>query len=326
MTTIDLAAVVRELRAADSFLLGTHVSPDGDAIGSMLALRHLLTALGKERVVCACADPVPRTYRWLPGADDIVDGRDVRGDFDLAVIVDVSRTSRIGTVADAIRPPTRTLVIDHHLDDCPCGDLNFIDPSYAAVGEVVTELFSTAGVALSREAAMCAYVALATDTGSFRFSSTTARSHRMAARLVETGIDVAEISARVFDAMSQTKFRLLVRVLGRVQFTHGGRVAYSEVTASELEELSVTGEDLDGIINSARNIDGVEVAMLFKEVGPGTTKVSLRSRSAFNSARFLQRFGGGGHAGAAGATLSLPLREARAVVLEEAAQSLGELV
>jgi phosphoesterase RecJ-like protein len=326
MSAIDLAGVVEKFRQADRFLISTHAGPDGDAIGSMLALCHFLRALGKERVVCACADPVPRLYRWLPGADDIVDASGIRGPFDLVVIIDVAQKGRIGAVADALDPDTPVIVLDHHLDECPCGDWNFIDPSYAAMGEIVTELFEVAGIPIPRPAAECAYVALATDTGSFRFSSTNARSHRIAARLLEAGIDVASISARIFDAMSPTKFRLLARVLQRVQFALDGRVAYSEVTQRELEELQASGEDLEGLINVARNIDGVQVAMLFKEVGPSATKVSLRSRSTFNSALFLQRFGGGGHAGAAGATIPLPLRQAREAVLEEVACSMGEPV
>jgi phosphoesterase RecJ-like protein len=326
MKAIDLAGVVAELRRAKSALVTTHVSPDGDAIGSMLAVRYLLEALGCNKVVCACDDPVPRVYRWLSGADTVRSADGVEGTFDLVVIVDVSRRDRIGRVSDRIGAGQRVLVIDHHLDDAPCGDVNFVDPSYAAIGELVAELFEVADVPMSKEAAECAYVALATDTGSFRFSSTAARSHRMAARMLEAGINVAEISSRIFDAMSLAKFRLLARVLGRVQFSCDGRVAYSEVAARELQELSASGEDLDGLINFVRNIEGVEVAMLFKETGPATTKVSLRSRINVNSALFLQRFGGGGHSGAAGATIALPLQQARERVLEEAGCLLGEKV
>jgi len=326
MSAIDLPGVVEELRRAEKILITTHVSPDGDAIGSMLAACHLLTALGKTDVTCACDDPVPPLFRWLPGADAVRSPDGLAGPYELAVILDVSRRDRIGRVSDHIGAGTRVMVVDHHLDDSPCGDLNFIDSSYGAIGEIVTELFEISGAPLSREAAQCAYVAVATDTGSFRFSSTNARSHRVAARLLETGIDVAEISSRIFDAMSLAKFRLMSRVLARVQFTCGGRVAFSEVTAREMQELSASGEDLDGLVNFARNIDGVEVAMLFKETGPSTTKVSLRSRRTFNSALFLQRFGGGGHAGAAGATIALPLAEARTRVLEEAGCLLGEAV
>lgn len=326
MSRTDLAGVVGELRKADSFLVSTHVSPDGDAIGSMLGMYHLLRALGKRRITCACADAVPRLYRWLPAVEEVVDVSGVQGPYDLVVIVDVSRRSRIGNVSDAIPAGTPVLVVDHHLDDEPCGDVNFIDPSYAAVGEIIADLFEAAGLCMSREAAECAYVALTTDTGSFRFSSTTARSHRVAARMLDAGIDVGEISGRIFDAMTLAKFRVMAHVLSHLQFAQGGRVAFGEVTLREIQELDSTGEELDGLINFARNIDGVEVAMLLKEVGPACTKVSLRSRPSFNSAVFLQRFGGGGHAAAAGATLALPLREARARLLREVACCLGEWV
>jgi phosphoesterase RecJ-like protein len=144
--------------------------------------------------------------------------------------------------------------------------------------------------------------------------------------LLAAGIDVADIVMRIFDTTSMTKFRLMANVMHRLQFACGGRVAYSEVTNAEIEELAAGGEDLDGFVNLARNIDGVEVAMVFKETGPATTKVSLRSRKTFNSALFLQRFGGGGHAGAAGAVIDLPIAQARAKVLGEVECELGEAV
>lgn len=326
MTAIDLAGVVSELRRADSFLITTHASPDGDAIGSMLAVRFLLEAMGKTRVTCVSHDPVPKVYRWLPGVTEVRRPSDSIEPFDLAVIVDVSQRGRIGRVGDHIPAGVRSLVIDHHLETQPCGDVNFVDPTYAATGEIITELFEVADMPLSVEAAECAYVALATDTGSFRYSSTTARSHRMAERLINAGIDVGSISERVFDFMSLAKFRLMSHVLQRMQFACDGRVAYNEVSLRELQELSAKSEDLDGLVNLARNIEGVEVAMLFKEIGPASTKVSMRSNRDFNSALFLQRFGGGGHACAAGATMSLPLNQARESVLGEVESLLGEQV
>ncbi|MDX9972070.1 MAG: bifunctional oligoribonuclease/PAP phosphatase NrnA [FCB group bacterium] len=326
MTAIDLAGVVSELRRAQSFLVTTHASPDGDAIGSMLATRFLLEAMGKERVTCICHDPVPGIYRWLPGAGEIRTPDDPLEPFELAVIVDVSQRNRIGRVGDRIPAGVRTLVIDHHLENGPCGDLNFVDPTYAATGEIMTELFEVAGVPLSVEAAECAYVALATDTGSFRYSSTTARSHRMAERLMAAGIDVGRISERVFDFMSLAKFRLMAHVLQRTQFACAGRVAYNEVSLREMQDLAAKSEDLDGLVNLARNVEGVEVAMMFKETGPASTKVSMRSNRDFNAALFLQRFGGGGHACAAGATIALSLSEARTSVLNEIEVLLGEQV
>lgn len=221
----------------------------------------------------------------------------------------------MGAVDRAIPPGATVVVIDHHLCQDPDGDLNFVDPTYAAVGEIIANLFDRAGLVPSYEAAQCAYVALATDTGGFRFSNTTPRALRVAANLVETGIDVAEISARIFDAMSPGKFRLLAHLLNNVQFTLGGRLAYAAATQSDMDGAAAQSEDTDGLINFARNVEGVDVAILFREEDPHTTKVSLRSTHAFNAAKALEAFGGGGHASAAGATVDMPLETARSRVL-----------
>ena len=224
--------------------------------------------------------------------------------------------NRIGVVADRIPESAKVIVLDHHLEPAPYGDSFFVDSSYAAAGEIVVECFATAGISMSLDAAVCAYVAIITDTGGFRFSNTNVRTHQIAARLLEIGIDVATISSRCFDVMSEAKFRLLRYVLDAVQFANDGKLAYAEVTAKAMEEAGALGEDFDGIINFIRNIEGVEVAALFREVNCTTTKVSLRSRPGFNSAHALHALGGGGHAAAAGATLSIPLGSARERVLE----------
>lgn len=323
MPASSLSAIIQEIRVAESFLITTHVNPDGDAVGSMLALAHLLRAMGKARVTCVIDDEVPRLYRWLPGAEAVVNSTDAPNPVDAAIVVDVARRDRIGKVADRIAPGTRILALDHHLEAKPYGDLYFVDASYAAAGEIVVDCFEAAGVTMSHDAAVCAYVAVTTDTGGFRFSNTNPRTHRIAAALLEAGIDVAAISARCFDVMSVPKYKLLRHILDEVRFGDEGRLAYVEVTAGAMEQEGASGEDLDGLINFVRNIEGVEVAVLFREVNGATTKVSLRSRPGFNSAEALSELGGGGHAAAAGATLPLPLRSVKQEVLTRIHTILG---
>lgn len=324
MKILSLSQIVDALRAGESFLVTAHANPDGDAVGSTLAMAALLRGLGKTHVHCINPDPVPYLYRWLPGALDIREGSQRPPSFDTLVIVDVAQRLRIGNVADFIQPETHTVVVDHHLETAPFGDVGFIDSSYAACGEIVVELFEAADVPMSRDAAVCAYVAQTTDTGGFRYANTNARSHRIAAKLVECGIDVFDISSRVFDTMRNAKFHLLRRVLDRMHFDSGGRVAYSYVTARDLSELDAKAQDIDGLINFVRNIEGVEVGILFYEVDPEKTKVSLRSRMTFNSAQALTTFGGGGHHGAAGAVVERPLQDTKTAVLAHIRTSLGD--
>lgn len=324
MKPISLHEIVEALREGEAFLVAAHTNPDGDAVGSMLAMAGLLRGLGKTNIHCISPDPVPYLYQWLPGAEDILDMTPPPPHFDTLVIVDVSQQLRIGKVAELIRPDTRTIIVDHHLETAPFGDVGFIDPSYAACGEIIVELFNVAGVALSQDSAECAYVAQSTDTGGFRYGNTNARSHRIAAQLLECGIDVFDISSRVFDTMRNAKFHLLRRVLDRMHFDADGRIAYSFVTARDLAELDARTQDIDGLINFIRNVEGVQVGALFYEIEGNKTKVSLRSRGAFNSAHALQPFGGGGHHGAAGAVVELPLQDTKSNVLEHLRVTLGD--
>ncbi|MFO7774471.1 MAG: DHH family phosphoesterase [Candidatus Hydrogenedentota bacterium] len=325
MKNVDLAGAVERLRKAGRVVIVSHLDPDGDAIGSTLALANLARALGVGEVQCLNNDPVPSLYQWVAGANHIVGPESAwNSGCDLAVVVDTSAWDRLGAAEDAVRQASEVLVLDHHLVDEPLGDYCLVDPLYAASGELVMELYDAAGVAIDRERAESLYVAIATDTGGFRFSNTTARAHRLAARLLETGLDVAAISERVFDGISPTKFELLRRALGRAQFAADGAVVHSAILQEDIEAAQAGPDEVDGLIKYLRNVDSVQVAMMFRELDETTTKVSMRSRNGFNSAVFLQQFGGGGHALAAGATLELPLEQARDVVLDRVTPIVGE--
>jgi bifunctional oligoribonuclease and PAP phosphatase NrnA len=316
MAKADLRSVLNTMTQAESVLISSHVSPDGDSIGSMLALYHLLRALDCRRVDCVSPDPVPGIYAWLPGAEAILDCPSARPPYQVAVILDALRRERIGAASDLIGVDTTVIVIDHHHDDRVDGDLCFVDKSYGAVGEIVVRLFELAHIPITREVAECAYVAIATDTGSFRYSLTTPNSHRVAAQLLETGICVPQIASRVFESMSYAKCRLLARILDSIELYENQRVAVGHISPKDLDAAGAHPEDLDGLINFARNVEGVEVAVLFRELDGNTTKVSLRSRPGFDCASVTQQFGGGGHPGAAGATLALPFPQARDLILK----------
>ncbi|HOJ34077.1 MAG TPA: bifunctional oligoribonuclease/PAP phosphatase NrnA [Candidatus Hydrogenedentes bacterium] len=314
---VDLREIVAKLRAASSVAIATHVSPDGDAVGSMLAAANLLQKMG---VPCTCLleNPTAHAYSWLPGSKSIVSPNEIPAYPDLILLLDAPRRDRLGLVQDVLPQDATLVVLDHHVDDNPDGDMRLVDASYAATGEIVAELFDVARVPLDAEAALCLYVAIATDTGGFRYASTTARSHRLAARMIEHGVNAAEISQRCFDAMSQAKFSLMARILSRMQFLENTRLAYSEVYPSDLEETGAGAEDINNLINLGRNVEGVQVAILFRGLPDGTTKISVRAAPEFNALRLIVPFGGGGHVGAAGATLAMPLEQARDAVLDVA--------
>jgi bifunctional oligoribonuclease and PAP phosphatase NrnA len=315
MIRIDLPAVLEELKSSNSFLITSHVSPDGDAVGSMLALRHLLVALGKRDITCMLSDPIPKVYTTLPGASEIKAPSAKIPDYDLAVVVDVARFDRVGAVAQHIPADKKVLIIDHHLEDNPDGTSGFIDASYAATGEIMVELFNEAAKSMSPEAARCAYVAQVTDTGGYRYSNTNARSHRIAATLLDAGVEHAEICADVFERTSRAKISLLRLMLDRMTFRCDGRIATSYVSTKDVEDAGGKKEDLNGLVNFLRNIDGVVTGILFNGVDESTTKASVRADKTFNAAEFLKEFGGGGHAAAAGVTMEEPLKSAMERVL-----------
>ena len=333
MTSIDLAGIVARFMAADSFVVMSHPNPDGDAVGSTLGIYYLLRALGKDKVACVNDDTVPGAFQWLPGAKQIAaSASGASRAFDVAVVVDVSDRDRLGKASSWIAPETTIIVIDHHIQTAPFGDFVYCDTSAAATSEIIAELFDEAGAAIPREAAECLYVALITDTGGFRYANTTPRSHRIAATLLDSGLDVAGICSLVFDDIPPPKLELLRRVVKRLECEPSGALAHTYLTQSDMAEAGASAEHLDGLINYTRNIEGVRVGILFFEKEPRITKVSMRSRAnaragsdasaggnadrvSFNCAAFLAQFGGGGHVGAAGATLHEPLANARASVL-----------
>lgn len=315
MGLTDLDGIVAALKEIESAVVVSHLHPDGDAVGSVLAMGYFLESLGTAKVRCVLEDSTPRIYRWLPGVDRIVSSEDLGDEFDTLVIVDVAQLDRIGKLGERDLSGKRIIVVDHHLAETPEGRVNFVDPTYSSCGEIIADLFEAAGIPFSKEAALCIFVALVTDTGGFRYSNTNARSHRIAARLMEEDIDVAEVCERVFEVMSEGKFQLLRRVLDRMVIEGDAGIAYSKVFRKDIEDVNAKSEDFDGLVNFVRNIEGVRVGILFRELEEKRTKVSVRARDGFNAADFLEEFGGGGHAGAAGVTMAKPLEEAEVELL-----------
>lgn len=311
------------LREARSALVVTHVDPDGDGIGSMLAAARLLRCLGTRHVTCTVDGTVPTHSNWLPGAADIKCPHEVDDRFDLAVVVDTAERRRTGSAAPLLEQCARILVLDHHAGT-PGEAFAIADPAYAAAGEIVAELFEAAAIPIPPDAALCLYVAVATDTGGFRFGNTTSRTHRIAATLLDAGVDVAAVSARLFDALTVGRFKLMRRVLGNLELLENGRVACVGIRAADLREDGAKEEDFNNLVNLGRNIDGVIVSILLRETADGATKASFRSREGFDSAAMAAEFGGGGHVAAAGVTMQCGLEEARREILARVSAVLGE--
>jgi len=321
----DVCRQIAELlRSQNSFLVLTHYRPDGDAVGSQLALAILLKGLGKQ-VEAWNDDDVPAKFRFLPQSNLITRPPAEPKDFDVVLAIDTSTWQRLGSAAQRIGHKKYFINIDHHVSNEKFADINWIVPQAPASGQIAFDLIKRGGFKLTREIATCLFAAISTDTGSFSYGSTTAESLRVAAELVDTGIDVGEICRHVYESYPYARLMLLQKALAQLQLTDRNRIAYTWVTTEMYEESGAKREDTEGLIDYARAIDGVLVAILFEEMAePGKIRISLRSkhpRIDVNSVA--RRFGGGGHREAAGARISGQPRETEGKVLAAVSEALA---
>lgn len=320
-----LDAVRSLLRDHQRFLIATHISPDGDAIGSQVALGRFLRKMGKE-VTLLNADPMPRTLEWLPGADDVLvfDGSAEQlkrvAAADVAIVMDTNAEERLGRVGGPLRNSGAVkLLVDHHTHPERWFDVAYQRDTAAAAAELVYEIIQAVDPGLvDAQIATALYTGIMTDTGSFRYSSVSPAVHRIVADLLERGgITPAPIHAALYDNRTLASLRLLGLALDTVQLRYGGRVGYTVVTHDMLSATGADSDDKDGLVNYVLSIEGVQAALLFSEAAGGT-KISFRSETDTHVNGWAAAFGGGGHRNASGAYVDLPLDEAVRAVIEAA--------
>ena len=310
------AASLRALAlSARRVLLTGPIDPDGDSIGAALALARGLRALGAAAV--DVAGEVAFRYAWMPGVGDMIPDAQIRPDYDLVVVLDGDRRRLEAPVAAAFAAARWRGIVDHHASTEPEGyDVVLLDPSAASTCEMVCALLDGWGLPLDADLAALLYTGLIFDTGGFRHSNTRPSTLRLAARLVETGIDHNAIFVRVLVERQAAGLHLLGEVLGRAVILDEGRLSLSTVTRADMERFGATVGDIEGIVDALLYVRGVEVAALIVEKGPDRCKLSLRSRARVDVARLAKSLAsaGGGHPRAAGAQLPWPLPEATARV------------
>lgn len=301
-------AAVRGLPADARVLLICHVNPDGDALGSMLGFGLGLRRLGVRHLQATFPGPpeVPEPFRWLPGLDLLVPASGAYPDPDLVVCFDAASESRLGELVDRLDTAGEALVLDHHASNTRFGRVHLVDPAAAATSVVVDELLTRLDVPLDAQIAQCLYVALTTDTGSFRFAATTPAVHELAARLLATGIEPGDISRRVFDTRPFGAVRLFGEVLGRARLEPSAAAGHGLVwTYATLDDLARHDQRpyvLEALIDSVRCTAEADVACVLKQVGPAEWAVSMRSKGAVDVSAVAVALGGGGHRFAAGFT------------------------
>ena len=306
-----LHQVVGLIESKRRFAITSHIRPDGDSLGSSLGLFWLLRALDKE-VEVIMRDDVPHAYAKLPGAEMVRVTPRVDRPYDAVFVIECSDITRPGLV-----DLEKQLVvnIDHHSTTALFGDINWIDSTASAVGEMIYNLCKALGVRVTREIAECVYTALITDTGSFHYSNTSERTFKVASELVRAGVKPAKVSQNVFANYPWSKIELMSGVLSTVRRDESGRVAWLVQTQAAQERAHATDEDGDGFVNYPMSCGDVEACAFFKETAPGVYRVSRRSKCDVNVARIAERFGGGGHRNAAGCTFKGSWEEAEREVV-----------
>ncbi|NPV25972.1 MAG: bifunctional oligoribonuclease/PAP phosphatase NrnA [Firmicutes bacterium] len=321
----NLTRIVKELANAPSVLICSHVMPDGDSIGSMLALGLAMEKINKKVVMAANA-PIPDVYRFLAGSQKVRLPVEVVDIPPVAVILDCTEEERVGDkLLDLIRPIPVKINIDHHISNTGFGEYRWVDPAAAATGELIFTLLKTMDVPLDPPIATAIYTALVMDTGSFQYSNTTDQTHRIAAELLLQGADLDGVREYLFETQPVVVLRLLAEVLSSLQLSEDGWVAWMVVTRENVESLGVSSEHFEGIVNYPKSVAGVEVGLLFRELEPGKIKVSLRSKRLVDVNKLAARFGGGGHQRAAGCIVIGSLAEVVQQVVAAAREAVAKV-
>jgi phosphoesterase RecJ-like protein len=313
--TETLQRIAEEVRNGQRFFIASHENPEGDALGSILALGLALREMGKE-VLVFNQDPIPEMLSFLPGAETIIHQAPADGNFDVAFALDCGDPQRLGEEFTKVRKIGKMINMDHHISNRLFGDINFVDPAASSTAEMVFDLLRIMPVAISPAVAENIYVGILTDTGSFRYSNTSPKTFTAARMCLLAGVEPWKVAEKVYETQPLPRLRLLPLVLGTLEVGENGRVSSILVTKKMMEETGASAALTEDFINFPRSLKGAQVALLFREVSPDKYRVSLRSRGHVDVARIAAAFQGGGHPNAAGCAVEGTLSEVKAKILE----------
>jgi phosphoesterase RecJ-like protein len=298
-----LKRIVEVINSGHRFLVASHVRPDGDAIGSILAMYHALSDMGKE-VVVYNRDKTPEVYRFLAASEVIVHAIDSVDVFDAVILLDCSEMERVGDEVGRIGDAGRSIInIDHHVSNSGFSPLSVVDTKASSTGEIIFGLIEMLGVTITKDIATSIYTAVMTDTGSFCYSNTTSDTLTLAAKLVKAGADPRTIAENVYETKPLVQIKLMEKALHTLAFDWNGRIGSIVVTQEMLEELGALPEHTEGLVDLARSIAGVDVAVFYQEMSKNNFKASLRSKRNIDVEKVAREFDGGGHINASACRL-----------------------
>ncbi len=311
VTLTPLSEIADVLRAAQRIAIAAHVRPDGDAVGSVMGLALSLRAMGKT-VYAVLEDGVPGNLSFLPETNTLLSPPYAEVEIDVSVALDTATHERLGEHSVALLGRAPLLVnIDHHPTNPGYGHLNHIDGQQPAVGQIVYELLKVGGFPITDAVMQHLFTAISTDTGSFQFSSTRARTHEIAAEMISAGLDTARLAQMLYQTFPARRLRLLRAMLNEMAFRADGRIASWQLTQALMTEVQVQPGDTEGLIDTLRMIDTVVSGVIFEELPDGKVRVSARSKDErLDVSKICGQFGGGGHRMASGARMKGPIDEA----------------
>ncbi len=321
---MTMDSIIRHIKNSHRILVISHTNPDGDAIGSLIAMGLSLKALNKKTTLYN-ESPIPAVYRFLPKVHQVVRKLD-KTDYDLAIVLDCSNLDRIGTAVSVVNRIPLIVNIDHHITNTHFGHIQLIDTSACATSEIVYWLIKQMGIALDTFIATAIYTGILTDTGSFRFSNTNRAAFAICREMLDLGVDPYDISQHVYGTYSLGRIKLLNLALDSIEISNNGKLSIMTLTRDMFAETHTQPEDGDGLINYAKRIEDIKVAALIQEHhnGHGTSEhhkmyhVSLRSDGSVDVATIASMFGGGGHSSAAGFNIESTLSEIKSIILNMA--------
>ena len=308
-----LEEIKQKIEKANSIILLTHEMPDGDAVGSTIAMYIALKRMGKN--VDMIIENCPRTYDFLPFRNEIKE-KGTQDKYDLTIALDCSDIKRLNGFSNYFEIAKDRIVIDHHGSNTMFGDINFVNPVSPACCQILVLVLEYLGVEIDKEIGTCILAGIITDTGGFKYEAVTAETFELVAQLINKGINVSNVYKKVLQMISRSSFELRKIAMNRLEFLEEGKISFTYITKKDEEDWNaVTGEH-EGIVEMARDIEGVEVAVFLRETENGY-KASLRSNNYVNVSDICLMLGGGGHPKAAGANLPFPLEQAKEKIVEQ---------
>lgn len=310
MTLDSIKEVIKE---SENIVVFTHENPDGDAVGSSIAVYSVLSEMGKN--VDLVIPHFPKTYKFLPNSNEVILEPRLEK-YDLAIALDCGDIKRLDDPTDIFLKCETRVNIDHHTSNGMFGDLNFVDPVAPACSQIITTILNYFKIDINKNVATCLITGIITDTGGFRYEGVTTETFEIASSFLEKGVNISKIYKDSLNNISKQKFEARKLTANRTEFLENGKVAYTYMTKKDMKELNVNRSDLEGIVENGRDVEGVEVSIFLYETDKGF-KASLRSNNYVNVSDICLLFNGGGHIRAAGCTIASDLEDAKAKILKE---------